>query len=569
MEPTTSPERPWLAAYDGAPASLDYPPVTLYQAIRRTVERVPQSVAFDFLGHTATFRELGRAIDQCAAALASLGVCAGDRIAVALPTCPQAVITLYAANRLGAVPAMIHPLSTTVEVEHYLQSSRARIALVLDAIHSTFAPLRGRTALETLVIARIGDYLGPLGRIGFWLTRGRKIPRVPSHPGNRWWAELMAREYPPAPAAEADPNDLALILFSGGTTGRSKGIMLSSRNLVTEGMQVGSWVGMNEHDAILAILPVFHGAGLGLCINAPLLAGCKTILVPTFSARSAARLIHRKRPTLMVGVPTLLAALVREPAFRQADLSCLRATFCGADTLPRKVKEEFEQVVARGGGRVKLLEGYGLTETVTGIMAAPPNHYREGSVGVPFPDMLATICRPDTTELVPVGEEGEICVSGPAVMLGYLGDPEATAQALRVHDDGRVWLHTGDLGRRDEDGFFYFRCRLKRMIKSSGFNVFPPEVEEVLCQHPAVAEACVVGVPDEAQVERVKAFVVLKDPAAAGDPMATELIAHCRQRLLKWSCPREIAFRPALPKTRVGKIDFQLLTREAAGEPFV
>jgi long-chain acyl-CoA synthetase len=261
-------------------------------------------------------------------------------------------------------------------------------------------------------------------------------------------------------------------------------------------------------------------------------------------------------------VPTLYDALAKDPRLARSDLSCLRACFSGADTLPRPVKERFEALVAAHGGKVKLLEGYGLTEAVTAIMAMPLSEYREGSIGIPFPDMDARICRHGTTEELPSGEEGEICVAGPAVMLGYLDDPQATSEALRLHADGRTWLHTGDLGKRDADGFFYFTVRAKRMIKSSGFNVYPAQVEQVLYQHPAVAEACVIGVPDEAQVERVKAVVVLRNPAQESDATAQQLIDFCRERLIRWSCPREIEFRRELPKTRIGKIDFKVLVTE-------
>jgi len=285
--------------------------------------------------------------------------------------------------------------------------------------------------------------------------------------------------------------------------------------------------------------------------------------MPVFDPATTAKLLRTKRPSVLVGVPTMYHALAGDPSLARSDLSSLKACFCGADALPRPVKERFEKLVAERGGRVRLLEGYGLTEAVSAIMAMPRGEYREGSMGIPLPDMAAKLCLPGTTEEAPAGEEGELCVAGPAVMTGYLDDPEATAQALRVHADGRTWLHTGDLARRDADGFFYFVLRLKRIIKSSGFNVYPSQVEGVLYSHPAVSEACVVGVPDPAQIERVKAFVVLKDPAAESDAMKEELIAHCRAQLIKWSCPREIEFRRQLPKTRIGKVDFRALAAES------
>jgi long-chain acyl-CoA synthetase len=534
----------------------------MVDAVMATVRRTPDAIAYDFLGTTATYRELGEAIDRCADGLAALGLGTGDRLTISMPTSPQAVIAFYAAGKLGAVASMIHPLSTASEIETYLNMSRSRVALTLDAFYKPFAEIRSRTCLETLVLARITDGLPAPKRLGFWLTRGRKIPRVPADADVHWWSRLMAEKHPAAPPARVDTHDLAAILFSGGTTGFPKGIMLSHQNFISEGQELAAWVGLSESDTVLAVLPIFHGFGLGALVHAPFMSGAKVVMVPAFSAEAVAKLIRTKRPTLMAGVPTLYDTLSRDPSLRRADLSCLRAAFSGADTLPRPVKERFERLVAEGGGTVRLLEGYGLTEAVTAIIGTPLHEYREGSAGVPFPDTLATICRPGGDEELAPGEDGEICISGPAVMLGYLDDPEATAATLKVHADGRTWLHTGDIGRLDEDGFLYFASRLKRMIKSSGFNVYPAQVEAVLCEHPAVADACVVGVPEEAQGERIKAFVVLKDPSAGNAELAAALIEHCRVRLLKWSCPRDVEFLRELPVTRLGKVDFTGLVRQ-------
>jgi long-chain acyl-CoA synthetase len=550
---------PWLRFYGRVPATLGYPEATLYEAVAATARRVPDAVAWDFFGTTSTYRRLIEDVDRCAAALAALGLARGERVLISMPTSPQGVIAFYAANRLGAVPALIHPLSTAPEIAHYLDASGARIALALDAFYGTLAAARPKRPLETILLARIPDYLSPVKRVGFWASKGRKIAPVPHDSRVRWWSREMAEQSPVSSPPGGSPDEPAAILFSGGTTGAPKGIVLSNRNFIAEGMQAAAWGGLEQGDSILAILPIFHGFGLGVCVNAALMAGGTSILVPVFDPATTAKLLRAKRPSVLVGVPTLFHALAGDPRLARADLSSLKACFCGADTLPRPVKERFEALVAARGGKVRLLEGYGLTEAVTAIMAMPAGEYREGSMGIPFPDMAAKLCLPGTTEEAPPGEEGELCVAGPAVMLGYLDDPEATAQALRVHADGRTWLHTGDLARRDADGFFYFVLRLKRMIKSSGFNVYPTQVEGVLYRHPAVAEACVVGVPDPAQVERVKAFVVLKDPGSETESMKQALIAHCREQLIKWSCPREIEFRRELPKTRVGKVDYRAL----------
>jgi long-chain acyl-CoA synthetase len=558
--------RPWHRFYGNVPPSLDYPEVTLYEALAATARRVPGAIAWDFFGTQSTYGALLADVDRCAAALGAAGLTSGERFLISMPTSPPGVIAFYAAIRMGAVPAMIHPLSTAPEITHYLDETGARIALTLDAFYGPLAAARPKAPLTTIVLARIPDHLPLLKKIGFALTKGRKIPKVPADPRVRWWKELMASPSPPPPPAAASTDDPAAILFSSATTGTPKGILLSHRNFISEGMAAGAWCAMGEGDAILAALPLFHGFGLGVCVNAAFMTGGKSILVPQFTPEVVAQRLASDRPNVLVGVPTLFDALTRDRSLDGVDLSCLTACYCGADTLPRTVKERFEALVASHGGKVKLLEGYGLTEAVSGIMATPLDVYREGSVGVPLPDMLAKICAPETVDEVPAGEEGEICVAGPAVMLGYLNDAQATAQALRVHADGRTWLHTGDLGRMDADGFFYFSVRLKRMIKSSGFNVYPAQVEAVLREHPAVADACVVGVPDPAQVERVVAYAVLRDPSRAGAALETELIAHCRERLIKWSCPREVGFVDALPLTKVGKIDYRaLVRRHAAG----
>lgn len=556
-------KRPWVRFYGNVPISVDYPRVSMYEAVRQTVEEKPNDIAYDFMGTTATYREFGGQIDAFAAALASLGLGKGDTITIAMPTSPPGVIAFYAANKLGAVSSMIHPLSTESEVEFYVTKSKSKLALTVDLFFDKFQAVLKRTPLEKLVIANIQDYLPLHLKALYWLKKGRKIPKVMPSGEVKLLDQLLRGKHPSVEPAPQGPDDLAVVLYSGGTTGKPKGIMLSNYNFISEGLMVANWASLDaRYPRMLAMLPIFHGFGLGVCVNTVFMAGGTCIMVPLFDPDQVAKLIKKKKPNYLIGPPTLYAALNKNANFGEADLSCLRATFSGADTLPRRVKEEFEAIVRRQGGRVKLLEGYGLTEAVTAIMATPLDDYREGSIGVPFPDMDAKIVITGTEEEAPIGEEGEICVSGPAVMLGYLDEPEETAKTLRKHADGKVWLHTGDVGYQDEDGFFYFKLRQKRMIKSSGMNVYPAQVEDQLYKHPEVAEACVVGVPDERQVERVKAFVALKNKSLASKAMEEELIEHCQKDLIKWSCPREIEFRDELPKTLVGKIAYRELEEE-------
>lgn len=555
--------KPWLKFYGDVPTSIDYPTTTMYEELMKIVEKYPHSVAYDFFDTTATYQKFAEEIEQCARALSALGLQKGDRITISMPTSPQGVICVYAANKLGAASSMIHPLSPPKEIEFYLNDSESAFALTLDAFYPAFNKAMDSTGLKTLILSRIPDYLPFPKNVLFGLTKGRKIAKVPPDPKVRWWHELMQGSYPEAEKAPMDSDDLAVIMYSGGTTGTPKGIMLSNRTFVAYSKQAGAWVNLSSEDSILGILPIFHGFGLGVCINTFLMNGGKVVLVPQFSADVMAKLIKKKRPSYIVGIPTIYDALSNNKTFLTADLSCLKGAFCGADTLSRSLKEKFEGNVRQAGGDIVIQEGYGLTETLTAIMCMPQSEYREGSIGIPFPDMDAKVVKLGTTEEAPVGEEGELCIHGPIVMQGYLNRPEETADTLKEHADGKAWLHTGDITTMDEDGFFYFKLRLKRMIKSSGMNVYPFQIEEVLLQHPQVEQACVVGVPDKTQVERVKGFVVLGDPSMTGADMEEELIAHCRENLIKWSCPREIEFRTELPMTAIGKVDFKKLQDES------
>jgi len=434
-------KKPWLKFYGDVPHTVDYPKCSMYESVMASVKKYPDSIAYDFMGKTATYSELKAQIDQCADALADLGLKKGDRVTISMPTSPPGIICFYAVNKLGAVASMIHPLSTATEIEFYINISKSRFALTMDMWLDTFTSAAEKTALEKLLIVKMQDYLPAHLASLYWLKQGRKNPKIPvNDPMIVPWKEYVIKtKHPQAPDIDVDPDEMAVVLYSGGTTGKPKGIMLSNYNFVSQGMMCAQWVGMNpEISDVLAMLPIFHGFGLGVCVNSALSNGGKSILVPLFDADVAAKMI-KKKPNYLIAVPTIYEALNKSKRFQNSDLSSLYACFSGADTLPRNTKERFEAIAERQGGNgVKLLEGYGLTEAVTAIMATPIGEYREGSIGIPFPDMLAKIVKSDTTETLPAGEEGEICIHGPAVMLGYLDQPEETARTLREHDDGRI-----------------------------------------------------------------------------------------------------------------------------------
>jgi long-chain acyl-CoA synthetase len=558
--------KPWLRFYGTTPHTLAYPPLSLYGAVHAQAAATPALPALIFMGRRTRYDELDRGISRASRGFAALGMKQGDRVLVCLPNIPQSVVAFYALNRLGAIPAMIHPLSAPAEIRAYACQAGCTWAITLDAFYPRFAEAQPGSPLRRFLLCRVRDAMGPGLALGFALTEGRKIPAVPADPEIIRWKSMERQARGTADLGHPDPlspGETAVLLFSGGTTGLSKAIKLSSDNCNALAVQTNAAGGpILPGDAMLSILPMFHGFGLAVGIHAMLINGGTCILVPRFSADALAALVRKYRPAYLAGVPTLFDALSANEKFQQAPLGGFKGLFCGGDSLSRQTKERFEAVLQHAGGKAPLREGYGLTESVTANILMPRDHYREGSMGVPYPDMTAKVVKPGTTEEAVPGEDGEICVAGPTLMLGYLDDPEATAIALRSHPDGLRWLHTGDLGFMDKDGFFYFKQRVKRIIKTSGISVYPSQIEDVLNKHPAVRLSCVIGVTHPTKVQVPKGFVTLNDGWEAGPTLEQELIALCRKELLPHSCPRCIEFRDRLPLTLVGKVAYRSLEEQ-------
>ena len=557
----------WLAWYGSMPTHIEYPDKTLWDMVCDATSQWPNNTAYDFMNRRTAFHALPARIEQVARGLTALGVSAGDRVMICLPNCPQAVDTFYACNRIGALAAMIHPLSALREIEDYLCSSRSRVILTLDQFWEKVR--RAADAVDptlTVIVASIADELPTLTGVAYRLSRLRKDTRPQRC--LRWHDFLSygaAETLPPCPL-RAD--DGAVILYSGGTTGSSKGILLSSRNFNALALQTQAASGCSPIAGLtmLSVMPVFHGFGLGIGIHTPLVCGATCILVPQFSIDSYAKLLIKKKPNFIPGVPTLFEALLRAERLRDADLSFLRGVFCGGDTLTVELKRKVDAFLSAHGSPVQIREGYGTTECVTASCLTPVSYHREGSIGIPFPDTFYAITAPDGTEHLPPETEGEICLRGPSVMLGYLDEPEETAQVLRRHADGNLWLHTGDLGKMDADGFVYFRQRIKRMIITSGYNVYPSQIENILDAHEKVLLSCVIGVKDDYRMQRVKAYVVPKPGVTADETLRQALLDWCQERIAKYAMPREIEFREELPKTLVGKVAYRVLEDEANGK---
>ncbi len=562
---SVSSSAPWLNFYGKISKTIDYPRQTMYQRIAQTAKEVPESAAYEFMGRQTSYAQFLQRIDRAARALYALGIRKGDRVTICMPNSPQAVDCFYALNRLGAVSNMIHPLSATEEITFYLNISNSKAILTLDRFYGKVnTALKRAKHPPMLLIARIQDELGLLLKIGFSLTEAKKFPKLPKDKRYILWSEALKAPAEELPADDGVSTDCAVILYSGGTTGTTKGICLSSYNFNALALQT---IAASGYDTIrgcsmLSVMPIFHGFGLGIGIHTALVGGAKCILVPNFSVKTYADLLKKKRPNFIPGVPTLFEALLRTQGLEDLHMDFLMGVFSGGDSLSVELKSKVDAFLTAHGAKVQIREGYGTTECVTASCLTPVDFARSGSIGIPFPDTFYKIVKPGTTEEVEAETEGEICISGPTVMLGYLDNPDETAHTLRRHTDGRIWLHTGDLGKMDADGFVYFRQRIKRMIITSGYNVYPSQLENIIDGHKKVLLSCVIGVKDSYKMQRVKAFVVLRPEYTPSEAVKQELLAYCRERIAKYAMPYEIEFREELPKTLVGKVAYRVLEEE-------
>ena len=561
---------PWLNNYGDVPKTLEYFDGTMWEMVEKAAQTRPDHVAYDFMGRSTAYSKFRENVHTCAKALRAAGVKPNDRVTICMPNCPQAVVMFYAVNLMGAVSNMVHPLSSENEIKFYLNVSKSVCALTLDQFYPKFEEIRkGVPTLRTLVIAAVKDELKPLLKLGYSLTEGRKLPKLPKSGEFILWKDFIraGKAYTGEYVCHKDKNAPATILYSGGTTGTTKGILLSNLNLNALSQQVISANPIYEKDdKILSVMPIFHGFGLGVSIHT-FLSNCgRCVLVPRFTPKTYAHDILKTRCNFIAGVPTLYEALLRQPEMKDADLSCLKGVFSGGDTLTPELKKRFDKFLKDHGANITVREGYGTTECVTASCLTPLHLYKEGSIGQPFADTYYKIVEVGTNIEVPYGEEGEICISGPTVMLGYLDNPEETANTLRLHGDGRTWLHTGDLGIMDEDGFVYFRQRIKRMIITSGYNVYPSQLENILEGNEAVQMACVIGVPDPYKMQKIKAFVMLREGYQPTEETKQKILAYCKKNIAKYAMPYDIEFRDSLPTTLVGKVAYRVLEEEEAAK---
>lgn len=564
-----SAKAPWKTHLGDVPFTLDYFDGSMFEAVEAIAQKSPNNVAFDFMGRSTTYKTLVKEVEACAKALKTIGVREGDKVTIAMPNCPQAIQMFYAVNLVGGICNMIHPLSAEKEIEFYLNESESVTAITLDQFYNKFENIRQNTKVVNIIIASIKDELSKPVKAGYMLTEGRKIKKIPEDaPVIRWNDFLrLGRHCFYNYKVKRTGSDPAVILYSGGTTGTTKGILLSNRNFNALGQQVIAANPMfRPGDKMLAAMPLFHGFGLGVCVHTMLSQGGRCILIPRFTAQTYAKQITKYKCNFIAGVPTLYEALLRLPSMGKADLSSLKGVFSGGDSLSIELKKKFDKFLYDHNAKIQIREGFGLTECVTASCLTPPHMAKEGSIGLPFPDTYYKIVEPGTDRELPYGEEGEILIAGPTVMMEYIKHPDETAATLQKHSDGLIWIYTGDLGMMDEEGFVYFRGRAKRMIITSGYNVYPGQLENILDAHELVHMSCIIGVPDPYKMQKVKAFVMLKPGVPQNEESKESIMAYCRKHIAKYAMPYDIEFRDELPKTLVGKVAYRILEEEEAAK---
>ena len=542
-------DKPWLASYEkGTPEKIEYEEKCLPEYLERTVSEFPDKMALLFQGYKITYRELNDMVNRFATCLNDFGIKKGDSVAILLPNLIPCVVCYYAILKIGAIAVMNNPLYSDRELEHQFNDSNSKMLITLDLLGNRMIDLRPKTKIKQIIYTSIGDYLPFPKNILFPLVAKKKklAASVKSADELYKWKDIIASTSPNPPDVKLSFDDVAMYQYTGGTTGVSKGVMLTHSNLSKNVQQSVAWFSKFKkgEEIMLGALPFFHVFGLTCAMNNAILMGWGHILVPKPQPEPLLEAIGKFKPTFAPLVPTMYIGMLNHPEINKIDMTSIKGCFSGSAPLPVEVIKDFEEIT----GAV-IVEGFGLTETspVTHINPFAGGKRKVGSIGIPISD---TECRivdlNDGKTDVPVGETGELLIKGPQIMKGYWNKPEETAETLK---DG--WLHTGDIAKMDEEGYFYIVDRIKDMIISSGYNVFPRDIDEVFYEHPKVVEACSIGIPHPTRGEAIKVFVVLKEGETATQE---ELIEYCKDKLATYKLPAEIEFKKELPKTNVGKI---------------
>ena len=561
-------DQPWEKFYTDEDLKYKIPNISIYRQVKESAEKYPKNVAIQYLGKKINYNQFMQKIDIAAKGFYAMGIKKGDIVTILLPNVPEALISLYALNKLGAIANMTHPLSAEEEIKETLISTRSQYLIIYDARYEKIEPFINDIEMNKVIFVSPGDSLGFFKRTFYNISQLKKFKHHPkSHIFISWrkfFKESIRKD--DFKSHEFGRDMPCVILHSGGTSGKSKNVVIQNRAFIfaARGEEI-DLIRLNQGDSALAIMPNFHGFGLSVLMHTPLALGCSTILVPKFDSKKFDTLFKKTKPTCVLGVPTLFEALSNSNNEKNLDLSFLKYVVSGGDLLPKNLEDKVNNYLREHNSNARITQGYGLSEALACVTLAHDHVNKSGSVGIPLAGNHVKIIDPATRKKVPYGETGEIVIHSKALMMGYLNEEAETNEALQVHDDGHVWLHTGDLGYMDEDGFLFYKGRIKRMIITSGYNVYPSHIEEVIESHPAVLQCSVVGVPHPYKQEVPKAFVVLKD-GFHGLFVKKDIKDHCKKNLAKYMIPNEIVIRKKLPKTKLGKVDFNKLKEDFDGD---
>lgn len=557
---------PWLSYYSKEERKIKFTDKTIYQYMVDSVGEDKDFIALNYFGNRISYNEFFEKIDYSARALRSFGVKEGDIVTICMPNTPEAIAVFYAVNKIGAIADMIHPLSSGEQVKYYLNESKSRILFLIDVAYERVEDILAETAVYKTIVISAKDSMPAMMGLGYQLTRGFKIKKPRFDRDFITWRDFIftGMGYHKSYRSSMASKDVALILHSGGTTGTPKGIMISNFNFNAEAQQDGVNVyDIRPKEKMVTILPIFHGFGLCVCVHCPLSLKVETILVPEFEAKRFRNMIKKEKPQVIAGVPTLWEGMLNDKKYDDVDLSSLKYMISGGDYLTIPMERKINNFLHQHNARITVTKGYGMTESVAATAYTFEGTNEPGSIGIPMVGNSFCIVNPETGDVLPFGEEGEICVNGPTVMVGYFHNKEETKKVLKKHKDGKIWLHTGDQGYITPDGIIYFTQRIKRMIVSSGFNVYPTMIEETLEKHPDVVKSCVIGIPHPYKMEVPKAFIVLREHSKSKNRVLKELKELCKRELEVYSIPKEFEFRDHLPKTLYGKVDFKKLEAES------
>ncbi len=547
---------------DTCRAHLDYPNKMIYEYFIESAIDHPNYIAYEYFGREITYQKFIEQIAMCAKALKGIGAEENEVITICTPNMPEAIIMFYAINMIGAIANIIHPLSSENEILEYLKISNSTKILTIDVSVQKIVNILKETKLTDIIVCSPSENMKFDKKFLYWLAKGRKM-HLPECDMIITWSEFIPKgyEYHDEYIVKKMKDDPAVILYSGGSTGKPKGILLSNLNFNALAMQAKEIVMPKPKEVILCIMPIFHGFGLGVCLHTTLCVGMKCVLIPQFNYKKFKSYIRKYQPNFLVGVPTLFESMLSSH-FRDTELACITNIISGGDTMNPELKKRIDAFLKKHGSNARVRVGYGLTESTAANCLTIPSELREGCIGIPFPDMECKVVKVGTHNEADINEDGELCFSGPTVMLGYVNETKETMQTLRTHDDKKIWLHTGDIGYKDEEGMVFFQQRLKRMIISSGYNIYPSYIESIIDKHPAVNFSTVIGIDHPYKVQVAKAFIVLNDGYKPNNETLNSIKAHCEKNIAKYSLPYEYEFRDSIPKTKIGKIAFNELIKE-------